>query len=296
MIDLHIHSNCSDSSSTVSEILEEANRKSLSLLSITDHDVIDAYEQLKIDSIRNRFDGKIITGVEMTTTIDGELVEILGFGFDLEKFKENMKGKFKTFKEYKVEEFKLAVNSYYERGIKLDIGNIHFLPEYESCRIKLMKEVFSYPENIERLLYKSSTENMTNFSRNEFYNPKSPFYCDLSGLYISFQDAIDIVHDAGGLAFLAHPFVYSKNVVERLQSIVDRHNLDGIECFYYNFTKEQSDFLLDFCDRNNLYVSGGSDYHGTVRPGDDIGTGRGNLCVDEERCSLWTSKLKDFRG
>ena len=111
MIDLHIHSNCSDGSSTVCEILEEANRKSLSLLSISDHDVIDAYEQLRIDSVRNRFEGKIITGIEMTTTIDGELVEILGYGFDLEKFKENMKGKFKTFKEYKVEEFKLAINS-----------------------------------------------------------------------------------------------------------------------------------------------------------------------------------------
>ena len=295
MIDLHIHSNCSDGSSTVQEILEEANRKSLSLLSISDHDVIDAYEQLKIENVRNIFKGKIITGIEMTTTIDGELVEILGYGFDLEKFKENMKGLFKTFKEYSIAEYELAKNTYLKNGIKMNPNNIHFLPEYETCRKKLMKEIFSYPENYSKMLYENSKDNSTNFSRNEFYNPESPLYVDQSGLYISFQDAIDIVHDAGGLAFLAHPFVYSKNVVKRLQSIVDRHNLDGIECYYYSFTKEQTDYLLDFCDKNNLYVSGGSDYHGTVRPGDEIGTGRGNLCVDENRCSLWTNKLADFR-
>ena len=295
MIDLHMHSTCSDGSSTVIEILEEAKRKGLSLLSITDHDVIDAYDILKNENIRNIFGGKIISGMEITTTVDGELVEILGYGFDVERMKENMKGKFLSFKEYKIREYNLAIETYKKNGIKVNEDNIKFMPEYESCRKHIMKECFSYPENVERLLFKSSMDNATNFSRNEFYNPKSEFFVDQSGLYISFQDAIDIIHDAGGFAFLAHPFVYSKNVVERIQSIIDRFNLDGIECYYYSFTEEQTKFLLDICEKNNLWSSGGSDYHGTVRKCVEIGTGKGNLAVDENRCSVWTNKLKDFR-
>ena len=295
MIDLHMHSTCSDGSSTVIEILEEAKRKGLSLLSITDHDVIDAYDILKNENIRNIFDGKIVPGMEITTTVDGELVEILGFGFDLDKMKKNMKGRFLSFKEYKIREFALALETYKKKGIILDENNIKFMPEFESCRKHIMKECARYPENVERLLSITSLDNATNFSRNEFYNPKSDFFVDQSGLYISFQSAIDIIHDAGGLAFLAHPFVYSKNVVERIQSIIDRFNLDGIECYYYSFTDEQTKFLLDVCKKNNLLVSGGSDYHGTVRKGVEIGTGKGNLAVDEVKASIWTSKLKDYR-
>ena len=295
MIDLHMHSTCSDGSSTVIEILEEAKRKGLSLLSITDHDVIDAYEILKNENIRNIFGGKIVSGMEITTTVDGELVEILGYGFDVERMKENMKGRFLSFKEYKIREYQLAIAAYKKNGIIINEDNIKFMPEYESSRKHIMRECSQYPENVEKMINKNSVSDATCFSRNEFYNPKSPLFVDQSGLYISFQDAIDIIHDAGGFAFLAHPFVYSKNVVERIQSIIDRFNLDGIECYYYSFTEEQTKFLLDVCEKNGLRVSGGSDYHGTVRKGVDIGTGKGNLAVDEVRCSVWTNQLKDYR-
>ena len=125
-------------------------------------------------------------------------------------------------------------------------------------------------------------------------NPNSRFYVNQSSLYISFQDAIDIIHKAGGFAFLAHPFVYSKNIVENLDEIVARFNLDGIECYYYSFTYEQTQYLLDFCEKNMLYVSGGSDYHGTVRPGVEIGIGKGNLLVDETKCYEWINMVNIF--
>ena len=47
-----------------------------------------------------------------------------------------------------------------------------------------------------------------------------------------------------------------------LNNIVDANFLDGIECYHSNFTKEQTEFLLDYCKNNKLYVSGGSDCHG----------------------------------
>ncbi len=295
MIDLHMHSTLSDGSSTVDEILREAESKKLSLLSITDHDQIGAYDVLKNENHKGIFSGKIITGVEVTVTVDGELVEILGYGFDLDIFKQGVKKKFLTFKEYKIQEYNRILETYTAKGIKFKAGNIKFMPEYESCRKALWKEIIRYPENVEKFEYPTSVDNYTRFSRDEFYNPKSFFYVDMCDTFLGFQETIDLIHKAGGMAFLAHPFIYSENVVARLQSIVDRYNLDGIECFYYNFTDDQTQFLLDFCDKNNLYSSGGSDYHGTIRPGDEIGTGRGNLRVDPERISRWADKLPDYQ-
>ena len=104
-----------------------------------------------------------------------------------------------------------------------------------------------------------------------------------------------MIHSAGGIVFLAHPYEYSTNITDNLQSIIDNFKLDGLECYYSTFTEAQTNRLLELCKKNNLYVSGGSDYHGAKRAGVNIGTGKGNLCVDENRCGLWTSKLKDFR-
>ena len=85
MIDLHTHTTHSDGSFSVRDLLQEAEKIGLTLLSITDHNKISAYEELQNPEIRNLFRGRIITGVELTTTYKGETVEILGYNFDLKK-------------------------------------------------------------------------------------------------------------------------------------------------------------------------------------------------------------------
>lgn len=295
MIDLHIHSNCSDGSSTVCEILEEANRQSLSLLSLTDHNVVDAYDILKEQKVRKLFSGKIITGIEVTTSVDGEIVELLGYGYDYKKLKDLMIGEILTYKDYKLKECQLAFEAYEERGIAFDKSNIIFDPEVEGCRGAFFKELLRYPENRKRLLNGKSEESLTKFTRLEFYNPKSDFYVDQTKIYITFEKTIEIIHKAGGLVFLAHPYMYSENITSNLQSIIDRFDIDGLECYYSEFTEEQTEALLKLCDQNNLLVSGGSDFHGTKREGVHICTGYGKLMVDENRCNKWTDKIEDFR-
>ena len=84
MIDIHTHTTYSDGSFSVIELLQEAEKKNLSLLSITDHNTIDGYYELENSNIRNIFSGNILTGIEITTTYKGETIEVLGYGFDLE--------------------------------------------------------------------------------------------------------------------------------------------------------------------------------------------------------------------
>ena len=91
MIDLHIHSTYSDGTYSVKEILKEAQEKNLEVISITDHDNVEAHEELKRMDIKKFYGGKVITGCEFKCVFsEYELpIEILGYGFELsvvEKF------------------------------------------------------------------------------------------------------------------------------------------------------------------------------------------------------------------
>lgn len=81
MIDIHSHTTYSDDSFSVGKLLREVQKIGLSLLSITDHNTVQAYYELQNSDIRNEFDGKILPGIEITTTYKGETIEVLGYGF-----------------------------------------------------------------------------------------------------------------------------------------------------------------------------------------------------------------------
>ena len=65
-----------------------------------------------------------------------------------------------------------------------------------------------------------------------------------------------------------------------------------LNVFYTTFSKEQSDFLVNICKQYNLFMSGGSDYHGTFKPDVEIGTGKGNLKIEERVIKNWINKVK----
>lgn len=110
---------------------------------------------------------------------------------------------------------------------------------------------------------------------------------DESSLFPSLETAIQMIHNSGGLAFLAHTFAYSPNIAKELFNIIENYKLDGLECFYTTFTKEQSDYLVDVCKNWRMYMSGGSDFHGTRKTNHNLGTGHGNLHIDEALVDNW---------
>ena len=82
-IDLHIHTIYSDGQHTVSEILRKSEEVGLSTISITDHDTVDAYEELEKTEVRSLFSGKIIPGIEISFNLDGRLFDVLGYDIDI---------------------------------------------------------------------------------------------------------------------------------------------------------------------------------------------------------------------
>lgn len=287
MIDIHSHTTYSDGSSGVEDLLNEAERLNLSLLSITDHNTIQAYLELQNPNIRDKFRGKIIPGVEITTTYKGETIEVLGYGFDLDTMQQFLNDNVLTFEEKQLKEYELIKNRYKDIGVIFDENNIKFNPKIESCRPAFVIEIKKYPENYKFFLNQESINTASGFTRNEVYNPKSPLYVDESSLFPSLDLAIEMIHNSGGLAFLAHTFAYSPNIAKELFNIISNYELDGLECFYTTFTKEQSDYLVNVCKNREMYMSGGSDFHGTRKVNHNLGTGHGNLHIDEVIVDSW---------
>ena len=295
MIDLHAHTTYSDGSYNVLDLLNEAQKSKLSLISITDHNTIQAHFELLNPNIRNKFEGEIITGIEITTTYKGETIEVLGYGFDIDKMQHFLNDNVLTFEEKQLKEYELIKKQYQKIGVIFDEKNIQFDPKVESGRIAFAHEIKEYFQNYKFFLNQESITTNTGFTRNEVYNPKSPLYVDESSLFPNLEKTIEMIHKSGGLAFLAHPFAYSTNIPNDLLNIINNYELDGLECFYTTFTDEQTNYLINICKENKMYISGGSDFHGSRKKNHNLGTGQGNLHIDENEISDWiTNYIPNF--
>lgn len=105
----------------------------------------------------------------------------------------------------------------------------------------------------------------------------------------SYKEVIDIIHKAGGKAFLAHPFEYRiPDTMKFIEDLRKEAELDGIECLHpSSVDDDKKDILVAYAKENHLYISGGSDYHGTPKPDIEIGVGKGNLSISKEIIEEW---------
>ena len=89
----------------------------------------------------------------------------------------------------------------------------------------ILREIKSFKENAKFFGGLESMEKITakEFVRNMLYNPKSELYIDQSAIYPSLEKVLEIIHECGGLAFLAHLYVYSESVAENLDNIVEKY-------------------------------------------------------------------------
>jgi 3',5'-nucleoside bisphosphate phosphatase len=93
-----------------------------------------------------------------------------------------------------------------------------------------------------------------------------------------------LAHESGGVAVLAHPLStgLSPQHLERMVAELAEGGLDGIEAVYSSYTPDQRSVLRRIASRNGLVATGGSDFHGSFKPGLFVGTGRGDLNVPDE--------------
>lgn len=289
MIDLHTHTCHSDGSDSAEELLAKAQASAVTLLSITDHNTVSAY---RTDAVRT-YRGCLVPGVEITCMYEGEVVEVLGYGFALDRMEEELKNHVLTFREKQLREFELLCDTFARVGVRFDPGDISFDPDRESCRKAFLRNLNRHPENRRFFGCEKSWEHSRVFTREEIYNPASSLYVDESSLYPDVGTAAAMIHRSGGIAFLAHLYIYASanGIRKNLKEVLRKFELDGVECAHSEFTELQIADLNGFCTEHGFLRCGGSDYHGGRKPGIELGTGRGQLTITEAYLTEWPEKI-----
>jgi len=119
-------------------------------------------------------------------------------------------------------------------------------------------------------------------------DPESPFFIDMNDILPDIESIIKLIRRANGKVFIPHIFEYKHNSDKILNYILENFEIDGIECYYSNFTKEQTTKLLKICENRKILISGGSDYHGISEENKiDMGNGRGDLEIPDSIISEW---------
>jgi len=208
MYDLHIHSNHSDGTDSWQTILKKAQAANLKYISITDHDNCDVYFQIK--SPEKYFAGNIITGIEMQAYFKGLSIEILGYGFDINKMQEHLIGLYLPPEEVARLELEMLHAKCIACGItfasdvieKYNHKIFYYSTEYlhsEMCKVQCNKNLI--PDN-------ESWEQYHIFFKRHISNPNSQLYIDESDIIPAAEKIIDVIRKAGGKVILPHVCQY----------------------------------------------------------------------------------------
>lgn len=291
MIDLHMHSTNSDGADTILELLKKAQEKKLTYISITDHDNCNGYNDLKEIEIEKYYNGKIIPGIEIKCSYGSHLIEVLGYKINIEKMQKWVKEYYKDKSRDKIQ--KKYLDILYDKCINMGLimtpkEELKWNPKNDWASVTIYYDMKKYPENEEKLPADLWAE-FDVFSKKYCGDAKYPFYIDKTQDYPTTQEAIDAIRNSDGLVFLPHLYIYkwAENKEKFIDDVLSKYKIDGIECMHNTFSDEQSQYLIDLCNKRHYFKSGGSNYHGSNKKGVDMGTGRGNMRIPEEFVEEW---------
>ena len=279
MIDLHIHSTCSDGSDSPVTILQLAEKLHLNYISITDHEECSAYRELEKVNLRDYFSGRIIPGIELKSRYQDGIIDVLGYGIDWKTMPALLSECYDGVSRDKIQERQLE--QFYEIGRRkgltlVPINELKWNKQTDWACIVFYEEVKSHPEN-EALLPKDLWESLSTFRQKYYHQKGGMFYINRAQYYPSVSRIVEIIHEAGGYAFVAHIHddTWMDSPIEELKKMITLYPFDGVECYHNCFSDKQILNLIYFCSEKKLLMSGGSDYHGTKKPDVQLACGRG---------------------
>lgn len=267
-IDLHVHSTASDGTLTPTELVSEAKKNGLLAFALTDHDTVDGIAEAKAAAKDAGIE--LIGGVELSTEYQDKEIHMVGLFLDetnekllrhLTHFRDNRDNRnLKMYQKLREEGFDITEEALREMFPDAVLTRAHvarFL--LDKGYIKSIAEAF------------------------ETYIGDG-CRCNVPREKISPQEAIELIHHAGGKAILAHPALYHMSDPKLRELISDcvSCGLEGIEVLYSTYRPEDERYLLRLAEEYGLKRSGGSDFHGKNKPDIQLGYGRGNLAVPYE--------------
>ncbi len=213
-------------------------------------------------------------------------IEILGYNIDYKLMDSLLPSLYLSSEERNRIECNRLYKKCLEAGIY--INEIDFLAYDCSCfASKFIHNLIIKDEYNKKFIDEEAWNNSNIFYRKYMSNPNTLLYVEMDDIVPDFETAANLIRKCGGLVFIPHIFEYRENSEKILDFILNNHSIDGIECYYSTFSNEQSERLLKICNDKNLYISGGSDYHGNAKPNIKMGIGKGNLNVYTSAAKPW---------
>jgi predicted metal-dependent phosphoesterase TrpH len=251
--DLHLHTFFSDGTFTPEELVERASQIGFRAIALTDHDTLEGCARAAAACAAAAME--FIPGTELTAEHEDIEVHILAYLVDTQnKVLLTRIAEFQAARQDRIREMVAALN---QQGVPLRAESVFALANCKSpgrphVARALVKEklIGSLDEAFEKYLKKGRPA----------WIPKTK---------MSALAAVELVHQAGGLAVMAHPGLNRTD--EIIPDLVDA-GLDGIECFHTKHSTTMAERYLGFAEKYNLLVTGGSDCHGFSKVKPLIGT------------------------
>lgn len=290
MVDLHIHSSYSDDGEfSVEGILEKCRMLGMKLVSITDHNSVRGVSA----ALRHTADIRVLSGVELDCTYQEKNFHLLGYHFDhtrkeFAEVEEDILRQERNAAEEKIRLFHKA------SGIPVNIEEILSAAKNGVVTGELIAEHVLGQENaasrdaLRPYLPGGLKSDMPNVRFYwDFFSPGKAAYVPIH--YLSLPDAIELIHQAGGTAVLAHP---SQNLSgdDRVLAKIIAEGIDGMEVFSSYHSAKAANHYLEIAIKNHLLITCGSDFHGKHKPNLQIG-GHGATWKASDLLSYMEEKL-----
>ncbi|HEX3748709.1 MAG TPA: PHP domain-containing protein [Bryobacteraceae bacterium] len=266
MIDLHSHTNQSDGSCSPAELVEEAVRAGVTILGITDHDTFAGYDDALSAAAPAGLE--LVCGIELSTKLHGHSVHLLGYFFG--------PGGLAEFRRW-VLELQAARR---ERNVRLaerlrELGFDITIEEAEARG----RGMTGRPHFAQIMVEKGYVRGIRQ-AFDEYLDESAKGY--VYRQEPQFAEGVQHIRDAGGIASLAHPIRVNGDVPALMPELREA-GLNAIEAYHSDHDAEHTARYLALAEQYGMRVTGGSDFHGDVKPGVKLGSGyHGNLHVPDD--------------
>ncbi len=260
-IDLHIHSTMSDGTMSPSEIVDLAHKKGLSCIALSDHDTVAGNQEAQERGDVVGLD--VISGMELSVSFEESNVHLLGYLIDSENG--SLLRSLHTLQEARETRNREILRILEESGIHIT--------EKELQKVSGTGQT-GRPHIAKILMEKKVVRSMDEAFEKYLGRDGSAY---VSRFVLDIKSAVDVIHKAGGLAVVAHPYHLLKNdmtsgeILLRLKEL----GVDGIETYYPTHSRKFRKQLIKLAEKYGLLLTGGSDYHGTIRRGTTLAGGKG---------------------
>ncbi len=272
MVDLHMHSNFSDGSDSPTQLVEKAKTLGLTAIALTDHDTIDGIPEFM--AAGEQLGMITVPGVEIS--VDTKLpnnghMHMLGLFIDPQskRLKDTL-DYLRTQRNLRAEKIIRKLN---ELGVAITLEEL--LEEAGEGSIGR--------PHVAKILVRKGVVSSIQEAFDIYLAKGKPAYMDK--VKLGEEDAINMIHEAGGLAILAHAHLMNYDTFEEARERIMQLKaigLDGFEIYYSTMPEEYTRGLIELAKAEGFVVSGGSDYHGANKDNIEMGSGLGTLQVPDE--------------